>query len=259
MEEVIELKRVRESVFELGESYPVLKQYTPNTVDLVVTSPPYFNQRVEYAEYRDLDHYLNEIGMVLNQCQKLLRYSHIIAVNIGQDREVDLPAHVSILLEHMGLKYIDTICWDKNSEIGMRGNFLSNQMYYPNFRWEPILIYQKPPLQTVTGKPLSEQDFPKFAIEDTSFISSVLRTNLWQVTPERNSWHPAPYPEQLVEFVIRCYSKPGDIVLDPYGGSGTTAVVADKLHRKYFLIERNKDYYDKAIQRINSQNLTLGL
>jgi len=254
-----DLKWINDSAFELGESYDLLKQYNSNIVDLVVTSPPYFNQRVEYAEYKDLNDYLDQIGAALNECQRLLRHSHIMAVNIGQDREVDLPAYVSMLLQNMGLKYIDTICWDKNSEIGMRGNFLNSQMYYPNFRWEPILIYQKPPLVTVVGKPMSEEDFPKFAMEDTPFISSVLRTNLWQVTPERNSWHPAPYPEQLVEFIIRCYTKPRQVVLDPYGGSGTTAVVAERLHRKYLTFERNREYYDKAIQRIKSQNLTLGL
>lgn len=255
----MEKKRLQSSVFELGESIDILKQYEDNCVHLVWTSPPYFNQREEYAAYLDLNDYLDQVGQVLYESARLLRPSYIMAVNIGQDRSCDLPAEISMLLKSIGLKYIDTIEWNKGGEIGTRGVFMEKGKYYPNFAHEPIYIYQKLPVMSNGGQILQGGDFPEFEYADATYITSVLRSNVWNVTPARSSWHPAPFPIELCKNVIRCYTKKGQYVLDPYGGSGTTAKACLELGREYFLIERNKEYYDKALQEVNSQNLGLGL
>lgn len=253
------LKRIEGSIFELGESVNVLKQYEESQVHLVWTSPPYLNQREEYASYIDLNDYLDQVGMVLHECARLLRPSCIMAVNIGQDRSVDLPSEISMILKSIGLKYIDTIEWNKGGEIGTRGVFMEKGMYYPNFAHEPIFIYQKPPLVSVGGQPLSKDEFPEFEFSDLPYITSVLRSNVWNVTPARNSWHPAPFPIDLCKNVIRCYTKRGQRVLDPYGGSGTTGKACLDMGRDYFLIERNPEYHKKALEELNSTNLGLGL
>lgn len=251
--------RIGESAFVLGESQEVLKQYDPDQVHLCITSPPYFNQREEYASYENVEQYLQQMAEIYTEVFRILRPGQIFACNIGQDRSIDLPAYTSGVLQEMGFVYVDTICWEKPGEIGMRGAFMEKGIYYPNFAWEPILIYRKPPLVTVTGKAITDEDFPKFEFGDTPYITSVLRTNVWKVQPEKGSWHPAPYPMELAENLIRCYSKRGQIVLDPFGGSGTTAIAADKLGRRYFVIERSQEYYTKAKERINAQTLSLGL
>lgn len=252
-------ERVKGSVFLLGESVEVLRRYAPDQVHLVWTSPPYFNQREEYATYQDVDDYLDQVGLVLNECARLLKPSYVMAVNVGQDREFDLPSHMSMVMKAIGLKYIDTIEWNKGGEIGTRGVFMEKGIYYPNFSHEPIFIYQKPPLTTVTGKSLSKDNFPEFEYSDVDYITSALRTNVWDVTPARNSWHPAPFPMQLCKDIIRCYSKKGQLVLDPYGGSGTTAKAAMELGREYMLIERNLEYYSKTDAELKSFNPGLGL
>lgn len=239
-----------ESEIVLGDAINVLPEYFENTVDLVVTSPPYYNQREEYASYSNVQEYLDTMGYIFHHCSRLLRPGRMFCVNIGQDISFDLPSKMSYVLEGCGLQYFDTICWDKGGEIGNRGMHIQNGKYYPNYRWEPIFIYRKP-----SGL----DDFPEFDFADMEYINSVLRTNVWSVSPQKGSWHPAPYPELLVSNLIRCYSKPGQIVLDPFGGSGTTAKAALKYHRRYLLIERNSEYHKRALDEINSTPITLGL
>ena len=86
--------------------------------------------------------------------------------------------------------------------------------------------------------------------------------NLWDLTAARHiTKHPTEKPEKLLDRIIQIASNEGDIVLDPFLGSGTTAVVADRLNRKYIGVELDKDYYKIAKQRIKDSNrqLTINL
>ena len=229
------------------------------SVDLVFTSPPYFNQRTEYAEYKSFADYITQMAAIFKLCKTAMKPGGVFALNIGQDREMDMPSHMSLLLERLGFKYIDTICWNKGSEIGTRGVFLESRMYYPNFSWEPIYIYRKPPKDLGFNMKAGD-DFVKFEERFLPTITTTFRTNVWDIIPERNSDHPAPFPERLAEVVIMCYSKQGDMVLDPFGGSGTTAVACEHLgNRDYILIERKKEYFDMIMRRLASTTGGLGL
>jgi len=74
--------------------------------------------------------------------------------------------------------------------------------------------------------------------------------DLWQIKPETNVSHPAPYPSELIERILSLWSFVGDCVFDPFMGSGTTAVAAKKLGRYYFGCEINPDYVDIARARV---------
>lgn len=65
--------------------------------------------------------------------------------------------------------------------------------------------------------------------------------------------HPATFPEKLVEFFIKSFSNEGDLVLDPFGGSGTTALVANKLNRNYIIMEKMEEYYQLIQERIKEE------
>ena len=67
--------------------------------------------------------------------------------------------------------------------------------------------------------------------------------------------HPAPYPDKLASDIIKCFSKPGDLILDPMCGSGTTCVVAQNLKRDYLGIEINPDYHKIIEQRLELENV----
>jgi DNA modification methylase len=78
------------------------------------------------------------------------------------------------------------------------------------------------------------------------------RTNVWHINPETKSWHPAPFPSQLVENCIRYYSYEGDVVYDPFAGSGTVGRVAEKLNRNWIMSELNTEYFNKINSTIKN-------
>jgi len=236
-----------------------MNEYYSRQVDLVFTSPPYWDQRPEYAEYKSLQDYLTQMSNIFAQCYRLLREGSICVVNIGQDTAVDLPSHISLELENVKFQYVDTICWNKNSEIGERGMFLKKNLYYPNYTWEPIYVYRKPFPDELMGK-ISDSNFPKFEERFKGAIESNYRTNLWNIRPQSNSDHPAVFPLALAKAVIMCYSGKGSKILDPFGGSGTTAQACEEIgDRIYLLIERKKEYYDLIIQNLSSAQPGLGI
>ena len=82
-------------------------------------------------------------------------------------------------------------------------------------------------------------------------ISPEYRGEIWDITPSRQKDHPAPFPEQLVENCILLSTKENDVVLDPFAGSGTTAVVSIKNNRKFIGFEIDQNYIDHAKKRID--------
>jgi DNA modification methylase len=244
---------IKKSVLILGDAVFVLKSLNEQQINLTITSPPYFNQRGEYALYKDFNDYRNQMKAIYSEVFRLSKDGAIFCMNIGEDRGLDLKSHTSIWLEEVGFEYVDTLCWNKNAEIGQRGAFLEENLYYPNFSWEPIFIYKKPSHNT-------GRQFPRFEDRFSQYILSRLRSNVWEVTPARHSWHPASYPLVLAENLIKVYSQPGDIILDPFGGSGTTAKATNNIggDRKYILTERMPEYYDKMVRDVEIANSNAG-
>ena len=78
------------------------------------------------------------------------------------------------------------------------------------------------------------------------------RSNVWKINPKTNSKHPAPYPIELTDNIIRYYSFVGDTVIDPFFGSGTTGLSCHKYNRKCIGYEIHKDYIDIFITRIKN-------
>ena len=74
-------------------------------------------------------------------------------------------------------------------------------------------------------------------------------TDVWEITQEMKNPHPAPFPEELTDRIVSCTT--GQIILDPFGGSGTTAVSAQKFNRNYILIEQSQKYCELAQSRLN--------
>lgn len=91
------------------------------------------------------------------------------------------------------------------------------------------------------------------------------RTNIWRYSIGKSTeeyscnWHPATFPYRLASDHILSWSNEGDIVLDPFMGSGTTALAAIRLRRKYIGFELNKEYYEKLLERLNDETAQLSL
>ena len=89
-------------------------------------------------------------------------------------------------------------------------------------------------------------------VESSKIEDGYEKTNVWYISPARDKRHPAIFPSELAEKVIKYYSFKNDVVLDPFGGIGTTAKAAASLGRRFFSIEMNDEYIDATITDLSA-------
>ena len=247
------------------EGLKELKDNNKN-IQLTITSPPYYNVK-DYVNYDSYKEYLNKLKQIFELILEITDDGRMCCVNLSNiliQREnrnsesirIPLAFHFVPLMEDIGWKFIEDIIWQKpeGAAKNRNGGFFQHRQptaYKPNVVNEYIFIFQKP-AKFLIDKIVRSYD----AI--TSLNSKVNgdyeRTNIWKINPETKSKHPAPYPEILVENVIKYYSYTNDTILDPFLGSGTTSVVAYKLNRKSIGFEIHKEYIDMFENRIKSVN-----
>jgi len=228
-----------------GDNKDIFPLLPKEFVDLVVTSPPYFNQRTQYAEWENYDKYREDMRKCMKYCYDMMRDGGVIAWNIGDDtnEKIPLSAHAVLDLVSVGFTYIDTIMWYKGGQtVGIRGTSLPvDKVYYPSFGYEFIFILQK--RINYTGLPKMQEEGHKY------FINKKIYNNVWNfgtVSADEGTGkegaHPAMYPRELVKRCLYAYSKEGDIVLDPFLGSGTTMVECRERNRNCIGTERMEEY-----------------
>jgi DNA modification methylase len=236
-----------------GDSLEVLKNLPDNCIDLVFTSPPY-NFGLEYESNDDAnywDSYFNKLFDIFNECIRILKYGGRIAVNIQPLFSDYIPSHHIISNFFMSKKLIwkGEILWEKNNyncKYTAWGSWKSPSSPYLKYTWEFIEIFAKGDLKKEGSRDnadISADEFKKWVV------------GKWSIAPERNMKeynHPAMFPEELANRILKLFSFRGDVVLDPFNGVGTTTVVAKKIGRKYLGIDISKDYCDKAENRMSS-------
>lgn len=248
----------------LGDCSQVLKTIGSESVHLTCTSPPYFNAR-EYSTWPTYEDYLEFLRAVFAEVLRVTVSGRMCAVNLSpvieprqsrrhQSRRLAIPFHFFSLMEEMGWKYMDDIVWMKpeGAAVNRNGQFYQNRKpvtYKPNIVTETIFIFQKP-ADFLIDKIVKSYD------EDTMQQSLVKdpyeRSNVWKINAETTSKHLAPYPKELSDNIVKYYSYVNDTVLDPFMGSGTTAVSCIDLKRNYVGIEIHEEYIDMANKRIQA-------
>jgi len=158
------------------------------------------------------------------------------------------------MMEKIGFEFLEDIIWIKpeGASSNRNGGFYKHRKpvaYKPNIVTEYIFVFKKPaPFlidKVVKNKSLVEDGYE--------------RTNVWKINPETNREHPAPFPEELPKKIILYYSYEGDLVYDPFIGSGTTALAALKLGRNFIGSDINIEYINMAEKRILSYKEQLKL
>lgn len=218
-----------------------------DTVDeyhLVVTSPPY-NVGIDYGEYKDslpLDDYIKWLTQVFLKSSERLAPGGHICINIANTgRQPYIPKKdllVNSLLNSWDLDYRGEIIWDKHNITAQTawGSWLSPNMPSIRDRHEYIIVFRKEGARN--GKTdLTDIEFMKYT------------QSLWDITPETDSDHPAPYSLELAHRMIKLYSFIGETVLDPFMGTGTTLKACRILNRNGIGIDNNKKYVDMAITK----------
>lgn len=207
----------------------------PNSIDLIVTSPPYFLKK-EYEKNTSWDDHLAMVDDVLSGCRKVLKLHRAVCWNVAHSPQRNVPIYHALALEKH-FTFVEDIIWSKTGSSPRFGTYALSGRYYPNNCGEHIFVYSKGKLDVKTNADL------KWALK--------FRNDIWTgITPQGSDDHPAPFPEKLAENCIKFYSNPGDTVMDCFGGSGTTGYASSKLDRNSVLVERGTGYCDVIKKRL---------
>ncbi len=237
----------------------------PSSVALVVTSPPYFAGKA-YEEELGEGHipatyveYLTMLEDVFAECVEKLEAGGRIAVNVanlGRKPYRSLSADViGILQDRLGLLLRGEIIWRKARGAGGNcawGSF--KQPANPVLRdlTERVVIASKGRFdRAVKGPARSSMGLPcEATITADEFMDATL--DVWELAPESaiRVNHPAPFPVELPQRLIDLYTYRGDVVLDPFMGSGTTAVAAVRAGRRYLGYDTDEAYAKAARERV---------
>ncbi len=220
-----------------------------NSVGLAFTSPPY-NVGKDYDDDMSLESYLALIGQVAREVYRVLcpggRYVVNIA-NLGRKPYIPLHAYFYELHQQVGFLPMGEIIWRKAK--GASGNCAWGSWQSakaPRLRdlHEYLLVFTK--------EKFARPDKGESDISRDEFMAATL--SIWEIGAEsaKRVGHPAPFPVALAERVIRLYSYVGDVVLDPFMGSGTTAVAAVQNQRHYVGFDISEEYCTLATTRINA-------
>jgi len=246
-----EIPKEFENKIICADSEEVLKKLPDNCIDLVFTSPPY-NFGLGYDTGEDGVHwenYFNKLFAVFDECIRVLKYGGRIAVNVQPLFSDYIPSHQIIANYFMQKKLIwkGEILWEKNNyncKYTAWGSWKSPSSPYLKYTWEFIEVFSK-------GDLLKPGSSDNIDITGDEFKKWVVAK--WSIAPERNMKkydHPAMFPEELVERVLKLFSYQNDVILDPFNGVGTTTVVAKKTNRKYLGIDVSEEYCRKSEMRL---------
>ncbi|HOC40310.1 MAG TPA: site-specific DNA-methyltransferase [Bacteroidales bacterium] len=236
-----------ENKFILGTAEN-MKELPDNSVHLMITSPPY-NVSKEYDEDLSLKEYLQLLENVFKETYRVLvngGRACINVANLGRKPYIPLSDYISKMMIDIGFNMRGEIIWNKAASASPStawGSWQSASNPILRDIHEYILVFSKGDYKREKGKKentISKEQF----IEWTKSI--------WTMNAEsaKKIGHPAPFPEELPYRLIQLYSFKGDIVLDPFMGSGTTAVAALKTDRKFVGYDISKEYIALAEKRV---------
>ncbi len=241
-----------------GKSEQVLQEFPNESINLVFTSPPYFNAKPEYNDYVDYDEYLENIRKVIKSTHRVLSEGRFFIINVSpvllprksrndSSTRVAVPFDIHQLFVEEGFEFMDDIIWKKPEGAGWatgRGRrFAADRnplQYKPVPVTEYVLVYRKKTDRLIDWNIKKHPD--QEVVKESKIKDGYETTNVWEIKPSHDSRHPAIFPLELASKVIEYYSFVNDVVLDPFAGIGTLGEAAYKLDRRFVLIEKNSEY-----------------
>lgn len=251
-----------------GDSEQLLQELPAGSVNLIFTSPPYYNARPEYTDYVTYEEYLLKIRKIIQNAHRVLAEGCFFVMNISPvlvrrasrseaSRRIAVPFDMHRLFIEEGYDFIDDIIWEKPEGAGWatgRGRrFAADRnplQYKPVPVTEYVLVYRKHTDKLIDWNIRAHPN--KEIVKASKVGDDYDRTNIWKITPAHDPRHPAIFPVELAEKVIKYYSFKGDVVLDPFAGIGTVGKAAAKLDRRFVLLEQNPKYVSIIREEVKS-------
>lgn len=226
-----------------------MKEIPDNSIHLMITSPPY-NVSKEYDKDLSLKEYLQLLENSFKETFRVLvngGRACINVANLGRKPYIPLSDYISKLMIEIGFNMRGEIIWNKGASASPStawGSWQSAANPILRDVHEYILVFSKGDYKRERGQKdntISKEQFMEWT------------KSIWTFNAEsaRRIGHPAPFPEELPFRLIQLYSFKGDIVLDPFIGSGTTAIAALKSERKFVGYDISKEYIELAKKRID--------
>ena len=221
-----------------------------HSIHLAVTSPPY-NASKEYDQDLSLDEYLDLLGRVWQEVYRVLVPGGRACINIANlGRKPYLPLHSMIIEQMLSIGFLmrGEIIWDKAASASPStawGSWLSASNPVLRDVHEYILVFSKESFRRPKGDRVS-------TIQKDDFLSWTKSVWQFQAVQARSIGHPAPFPVELPHRCIQLYTFLGDVVLDPFAGSGTTCLAARQDGRGFVGYERNPQYCQLSEARLQA-------
>jgi len=232
-----------------------IKAIQDDSVDLVVTSPPY-DVDIKYQNYDDnlpYDEYLEFTRKWLSKVYRLAKADGRLCLNIPLDKnkggQQSVCADVTTVAKQIGWKYHSTIIWNEQN-ISRRtawGSWMSASAPYVIAPVETILVMYKARWE--------KAERGRSDIARDEFIEWT--NGVWNFSGESKTriGHPAPFPIELPKRCIKLFSFQGDVVLDPFLGSGTALIACLQTGRSGIGVEINETYCQLAVKRLEEQGV----
>ncbi len=250
-----------------GDVQEVMRHVPNEAIHLTFTSPPYFNAR-DYSIYPSYQAYLDFMEAVFKEIYRITKEGRFLIVNTSpvimarvsrqySSRRYPIPFDLHGYLVKMGWEFIDDIVWIKpeTSVKNRNAGFLQHRKplgYKPNPVTEYVMVYRK---QTDKLLDWNMRQYPDEIIEQSKIKGQYETSNAWKIDPTFDKVHSAVFPIELCRRVIQFYSYQGDLVFDPFGGSGTLGKAALNSGRYFFMTEQEEKYIQRMRENLNYQPL----
>jgi site-specific DNA-methyltransferase (adenine-specific) len=235
-----------------------MKEIPANSLHLMITSPPY-NVTKEYDQDLSLKEYLQLLQNVFSETYRVLvdgGRACVNVANLGRRPYLPLSDYISHIMIGIGFQMRGEIIWNKGAGAGVSmawGSWQSASNPVLRDVHEYILVFSKGSF--ARKKPEDKEN----TISKEQFMEWT--KSVWTMNPEsaRKVEHPAPFPIELPYRLIQLYTFTGDVILDPFMGSGTTAIAALKADRKYIGYDNDPVYVKLAEERIAPYQLQMSM
>ncbi len=249
-----------------GDVIEILKYVPDESIHLTFTSPPYYNAR-DYSIYQSYDEYLTFLERVFKEIHRITKEGRFFILNTSpiiiprisrqhSSKRYPIPYDLHPILVKMGWDFIDDIVWLKPeaSVKNRNAGFMQHRKplaYKPNAITEMLMVYRKKTDRLIDW---NIRQYDHDTIKKSKVIGNYETTNVWRIDLTFDKVHSAVFPAELCNRIIKFYSYIGDLIFDPFAGSGTLGKSALNLGRYFFLTEIESKYINRIKEELAESN-----